>query len=110
LLLGRAAKIERLGLAEAIGPAQWSLRPGLEPALRELGVRGDVIKTMHRAMTRAGRELDTSGFALHGDEPTARWLGGSSNVAYRTSSKEPLMRSSKAWTVGPTISNFPTSA
>ena len=75
LLLGRAAKLERLGLAEPIGPAHWSLKPGLEPALRELGIRGDIIKTMHRAMTGAGREPDVSGFALHGDDPTDPVLG-----------------------------------
>ena len=40
-----------LGLAERVGPAQWTLKPGLEPALRDLGVRGDIIKTMHRAMS-----------------------------------------------------------
>jgi len=27
------------------------LKPGLEPKLRELGIRGDIIKTMHRALT-----------------------------------------------------------
>jgi type IV secretory pathway VirD2 relaxase len=75
LLLGRAGKLERLGLAEPIGPAQWSLKPGLEPALRELGIRGDIIKTMHRAMTGAGREPDLSGFALHGDNPADHVLG-----------------------------------
>ena len=53
LMLGRAAKLERLGLAEPVGPAQWTLKPGLEPALRDLGIRGDIIKTMHRAMSRA---------------------------------------------------------
>ena len=54
LLLGRAAKLEHLGLAEPVGPARWTLKPGLEPALRDLGIRGDIIKTMHRAMTGAG--------------------------------------------------------
>ena len=75
LLLGRAAKLERLGLAEPIGPAHWSLKPGLEPTLRELGIRGDIIKTMHRAMTGAGREPDVSDFALHGDDPADPVLG-----------------------------------
>jgi type IV secretory pathway VirD2 relaxase len=69
LMLGRAAKLERLGLAERIGAARWTLKPGLEPTLRDLGIRGDVIKTMHRAMTGAGREPDVTGFALHGDDP-----------------------------------------
>jgi type IV secretory pathway VirD2 relaxase len=68
LLIGRAGKLERLGLAEPIGPAQWSLKPGLEPALRNLGVRGDIIKTMHQAIRRVGREPDVSSFALHGDD------------------------------------------
>ena len=68
LMLGRAAKLERLGLAEPVGPAQWTLKPGLEPTLRELGIRGDIIKTMHRAMSQAGRAPDVAGFALHGED------------------------------------------
>jgi type IV secretory pathway VirD2 relaxase len=68
LMIGRAAKLERLGLAEPAGPARWTLKPGLEQSLRELGVRGDIIKTMHRAMTDAGRAADVTGFALHGED------------------------------------------
>jgi type IV secretory pathway VirD2 relaxase len=75
LLLGRAAKLERLGLAEPVAPACFVLKPGLEPTLRDLGIRGDIIKTMHRAMTGAGRDPDISGFALHGDEPGDPVLG-----------------------------------
>jgi type IV secretory pathway VirD2 relaxase len=75
LMLGRSAKLERLGLAEQIGPAQWTLKPGIEPALRELGIRGDIIKTMHRAMTGADREPDVAGFAIHGDAPAEPVLG-----------------------------------
>ena len=75
LMLGRAAKLERLGLAEQVGPAQWTLKPGLEPALRDLGIRGDIIKTMHRAMSAADREPDVAGFALHGDEAAEPVLG-----------------------------------
>ena len=75
LMLGRAAKLERLGLAERVAPACWTLNPGLELRLRELGIRGDIIKTMHRAMTGAGREPDISGFALHGDDPGDPVLG-----------------------------------
>ena len=75
LMLGRAAKLERLGLAEEVGSARWTLKPGFEPALRDLGVRGDIIKTMHRAMTGAGHEPDVSGFALHGDAVAEPVLG-----------------------------------
>jgi type IV secretory pathway VirD2 relaxase len=75
LMLGRADKLERLGLAERVAPACWTLKPGLEPTLRDLGIRGDIIKTMHRVMTGAGREPDVAGFALHGDDPSDPVLG-----------------------------------
>jgi type IV secretory pathway VirD2 relaxase len=75
LMLGRAAKLERLGLAEHVGSARWTLKPGLEPALRDLGIRGDIIKTMHRAMTGAGDEPDVTRFALHGDAADEPVLG-----------------------------------
>ncbi len=70
LLLGRAAKLERFGLAGPVGPACWTLKPGLEPALRQLGIRGDIIKTMHQAMSAGGHEPDVGTFALHGEEPS----------------------------------------
>ena len=75
LLIGRAATLVRLGLAEQVGPAQWTLKPGLEPALRALGERGDIIRTMHHAMSGAGREPDVARFAMHGDEPSQPVLG-----------------------------------
>ena len=75
LMLGRAAKLERLGLAEQVGPAQWTMKPGLEPALRDLGIRGDIIKTMHRAVSATDREPDLAGFALHGDQAAEPVLG-----------------------------------
>ncbi len=75
LLLGRAAKLERLGLAEPVGPACWTLKPGLDQTLRQLGVRGDIIKTMHQAMSAGGREPDVGAFALHGEEPSEPVLG-----------------------------------
>jgi type IV secretory pathway VirD2 relaxase len=75
LLLGRAAKLERLGLADPVGPGCWILKPGLDGTLRQLGVRGDIIKTMHQAMNRDGSEPDVSRFALHGEEPADPVLG-----------------------------------
>ena len=58
-----------------LDPGCWSLKPGLEPTLRELGIRGDIIKTMHKAMSRRRREPDVSGFVLHGEEPSDPVLG-----------------------------------
>jgi hypothetical protein len=67
-MIGRAAKLERLGLAEQVAPGCWTLKPGIEGTLRDLSVRGDIIKTMHRAIVGAGREPNLTGFALHGDQ------------------------------------------
>jgi type IV secretory pathway VirD2 relaxase len=75
LMIGRAAQLERLGLAEQVGPAQWTLKPGIEPALRDFGIRGDIIRTMHRAVSAADRQPDVAGFALHGDEGSEPVLG-----------------------------------
>jgi type IV secretory pathway VirD2 relaxase len=75
LMLGRAKKLERLGLAEQVGPVSWILKPGLEQSLRDLAIRGDIIKTMHQALTRAGREPDVTGFALYGDAGADHVLG-----------------------------------
>lgn len=75
LMIGRAAKLERLGLAEQIEPGCWTLKPGLEDTLRDLSIRGDIIKTMHLMMSGGGREVDISRFALHGDDPGDRVLG-----------------------------------
>lgn len=71
-LLGRAGKLERLGLAASIAPACWTLKPDIEPTLQQLGMRGDIIKTMHRAMTSLGMDADPGRFAIHkgvGDVP-----------------------------------------
>jgi type IV secretory pathway VirD2 relaxase len=75
LLLGRTAKLQRLGLVEAVGPARFQLKPGLEAALRDLGIRSDIIKTMHRALSASGQEPDAACFALHGDATTDSVLG-----------------------------------
>ncbi|MBL0923445.1 MAG: DUF3363 domain-containing protein [Sphingomonadaceae bacterium] len=74
-LAGRAMKLERLGLAERIGPGCWTIKPGLESTLRDLGMRGDIIKTMHRAMTTGGRETDPDRFAMHINTPADPVIG-----------------------------------
>lgn len=68
LMIGRAQVLERLGLADQTGPAQWSLRSDAEATLRAMGDRGDIIRTMHRALARSDREPDTGAFAIHGED------------------------------------------
>jgi len=71
LMIGRAHHLERLGLAETAGPATWTLKPASEQTLRQLGLRCDIIKTMQQALSREGRTLDASAFAIHGEAPSA---------------------------------------
>jgi Protein of unknown function (DUF3363) len=64
LLIGRLQKLERMGLARAIGPARWLLADEAESSLRELGIRGDIIRTMQRALSAQGRDRSPSEFAI----------------------------------------------
>ncbi|MEX3014043.1 relaxase/mobilization nuclease domain-containing protein [Gymnodinialimonas hymeniacidonis] len=73
LMIGRTQKLERLGLATPILPAVWELKPGVEKTLSELGLRGDIIKTMHRALANGPDRADFE-IAIEGT-PTAPILG-----------------------------------
>jgi hypothetical protein len=75
LLLGRAAKLERLGLASEAGPAAWTLRSDFEATLRDLADRGDIVRTLHRAMGREEAPVDLGAFALHGQTPAGPVVG-----------------------------------
>ncbi len=68
-MIGRAQTLERFGLAERHAPAVWTLRPGMEETLRHLGTRGDIIRTMHRAMKGLCAKRAAGDFAIHGDRP-----------------------------------------
>jgi len=67
-LLGRVAHLEKLGLAQAQGPGRWRLADDLEPRLRDLSVRGDIIKTYHQAMARGGRHPTPERLVIHGQD------------------------------------------
>jgi type IV secretory pathway VirD2 relaxase len=49
-LVARLGHLERLRLAERVGPAAWTLSSGWQEQLRELGSRGDIIKEIHKAV------------------------------------------------------------
>jgi len=75
LLIGRAQKLERMGLADKEGPAIWSIRPEAEQTLRDLSIRGDIIKTMHRAMSEAGHRIEPSRLAVYDTRPEDPIIG-----------------------------------
>src|SRR5713101_357447 len=77
LLIERARKLERLGLATEIETGRWIVSPKAEPTLRELGERGDIIKTMHRALEREGlaEHGHAARYVLHRENATERIVG-----------------------------------
>jgi type IV secretory pathway VirD2 relaxase len=77
LLIERARKLERMGLATEIETGIWMVSPKAEPVLRELGERGDIIKTMHRALEREGLAEDRhpARYVLHRENATERIVG-----------------------------------
>jgi len=57
LLIGRLQRLQRLGLADEVQPGTWAVHTDAEKTLRTLGERGDIIRTMQRAMSGQPREL-----------------------------------------------------
>lgn len=64
LRIGRLRKLERLGLAEQVGAAHWHIVPDAAETLRRMGERGDIVRTMQRAFTEAGRTPELSDQAI----------------------------------------------
>lgn len=67
LKVGRLRTLEILGVAGQVGHSQWFIKPEAETVLRELGLRGDIIKRMHRALTERGIERGSASYVLAGE-------------------------------------------
>jgi len=52
----RVKHLSSMGLAEKVGFGKWRLDDKLEPTLRRMGDRGDILKAYHRAMNAAKLE------------------------------------------------------
>lgn len=75
LKVGRLQKLERMGLATAAGPGQWMVRPEAERTLRDLGMRGDIIKTMHRAFSERGEDHRIGDYVVDTAPPATPIIG-----------------------------------
>ncbi|GGC94295.1 relaxase/mobilization nuclease domain-containing protein [Chelatococcus reniformis] len=64
LKVGRLRKLEALGLADQVGPGQWSMVENAQATLRELGERGDIIKRIHRSLAERGIERGAASYVL----------------------------------------------
>jgi len=63
-LIGRLRTLSRLGLAEEGRNGRWMLDRELEPSLRRLGERGDIIRTLNRELREAGIHRPPQNHAL----------------------------------------------
>jgi len=75
LRLRRLAKLEKMGLATEHAPGVWELSEKMEPTLREMGERGDIIRNMHKALKADGLERDPMTFHIHDAAPDAPIIG-----------------------------------
>ncbi|KUY53876.1 relaxase/mobilization nuclease and DUF3363 domain-containing protein [Burkholderia sp. RF2-non_BP3] len=57
VLIGRLQHLQRMGLASEPRPGTWAVHADAELTLRAMGERGDIIRTMQRAMSGKQREL-----------------------------------------------------
>ena len=77
LQLSRLEKLENMQLARKVGPGIWQLSENLEPTLRELGMRRDIIKTIHAEMTRSGKpELNVNYEIFHAQDQKDKIVTG----------------------------------
>ncbi|SDH02602.1 relaxase/mobilization nuclease domain-containing protein [Pelagibacterium luteolum] len=64
LMIGRLRHLDKMGLASEGAPGEWVLEPKAERTLRDLGQRGDIIKTMHRAFAERGEDRGVANYVI----------------------------------------------
>jgi type IV secretory pathway VirD2 relaxase len=75
LMIARLQRLEQMGLAAPAGPAQWVVALDAEQSLRDLGMRGDIIRTMQRALTEQGQERALTDYVIESGELSAPIAG-----------------------------------
>jgi type IV secretory pathway VirD2 relaxase len=74
-LVGRMNVLARMDLAQEVQPGRWVLHSDTEQILRDLETRGDIIKSVHRAMAGKGWAADRSQVTIHAKTPAEHILG-----------------------------------
>ncbi|MER8705153.1 DUF3363 domain-containing protein [Mesorhizobium sp. M1088] len=64
LMIGRVQHLEKMGLANPAGTGEWMVGLEAERSLRDLGMRGDIIKTMHRAFAERGQDRGVADYVI----------------------------------------------
>lgn len=68
--LRHLGKLGDMGLATEHAPGVWKLSDRLEPTLRDMGERSDIIRTMREALRAEGTARDPTSFQIHDAAPT----------------------------------------
>lgn len=75
LMVGRLQHLRKMGLAAEGAPGEWMVGLEAEQTLRDLGTRGDIIKTMHRAFATRGEDRGVAEFATDGADARSPIIG-----------------------------------
>ncbi len=75
LMVGRLQHLEKMDLATSAGPGEWMVGLEAERTLRDLSMRGDIIKTMHRAFYEQGRDRGVADFVIDAGEAGPTIMG-----------------------------------
>ena len=75
LMIGRLQHLEAMGLADARRPRRVDGRARSRTSLRDLGMRGDIIKTMHRAFTERGFDRGIGDYVIDTDAAASPIIG-----------------------------------
>lgn len=75
LMIGRVQHLEKMGLATPAGPGEWMVGLEAERSLRDLGVRGDIIKTMHRVFTERRQDRGVANYVIDAGASGAPIIG-----------------------------------
>lgn len=62
--MGRLQKLKSMGLADELKPGVWEVADRTENVLRQLGERGDIMKTMQRVLKDAGIDRAATEYAV----------------------------------------------
>lgn len=72
LVVGRLDRLADMGLARKIAPLHYRLDPSMEATLRSMGERGDIVRTMQRAMKLQRREYAVFDHSASGNHIVGR--------------------------------------
>jgi len=64
LMIGRLQHLETMGLAAEGEPGRWAIAEGAQAKLRELGARGDIIRTIGQALKDQGHDRPLDSYAV----------------------------------------------